>query len=230
MFKRMLLVCLLVLGLVIGVAGANSFDSVYDKNPDCFMSLDYTLYKGPAPDVWIVTSGNKMFERKYLRSAGDIWRSGSTYKEEIALCCAAGTVEPAWLCPAKVPATVSRVVIEAVPELEPKVFIVYFDFDSITITSEATETLEVAVSYAQEAGYSKILLASSCDFRGSDAYNIELGERRATAVEYWFIEQGITTDFFSVTNNGDRFSPLRFMKGIFCADCWSDRKVEITIE
>jgi outer membrane protein OmpA-like peptidoglycan-associated protein len=86
------------------------------------------------------------------------------------------------------------------------------------------------VNYAQIFGYAKLEFVASCDYRGSDAYNMDLGKRRAAAVQHWLIENGLNVDTFSVVNNGDRFSPTRIMKGLFCPDCWEDRKVEITIE
>jgi len=227
MFKRLVIACLLVFGVAIGGAGATDFDAMYDKGPECFMSLDYLLYKGPAPDVWVIASTDTLIHRKYLREGGDVWRGATANREEVLPCCAGKTVAPAWFCPAPEPVPV---VVEAVTPMEPKTFVVFFDFDKDVLKKDAVSTLTEAVEYAQEFGYSQIKLVSSCDFRGSDAYNMDLGKRRATAVEHWLIENGISTSAFDVTNNGDRLSPDRFMKGKYCADCWEDRKVEVTVE
>jgi outer membrane protein OmpA-like peptidoglycan-associated protein len=227
MIKQMLIACLLVFGLAVGGSGAADFDVKYDTDPECFMSFDYINHNGPAPQVWVVTSTDSVYKRKYLRLDGKVWRDRNQTVEEALPCCAGRTIAPVWLCPEPEPVAVVAPVTMAVG---PKVFVVYFDFDKDLITDEAEATLLDALQYAQENGYESIALVASCDFRGSDAYNIELGERRATAVEHWLIENGISPAVFEVENNGDRLSPDRIMKGRYCADCWEDRKVEVTIE
>lgn len=227
MFRKILLIGLVMFGLIAGSAMASDFNAVYDKAPECFMSLDYTLYQGAAPNVWVVKYNKPMFERKYLREGGDIWRNAGVMQEEALPCGTAKTAIPAWFCPEPAPVVLAAV---TPPPVVPKTFIVYFDFDKSVLTNDSVATLTAAVSYAQEHGYSQIELASFCDFRGSDDYNVGLSERRSTAVQHWMIENGIGTSGFEVEDNGEFKSMIKKLDGRYCATCWEDRRVEITIK
>jgi outer membrane protein OmpA-like peptidoglycan-associated protein len=227
MFKKILLVCLLVLGIGIGGAGATDFYAKYDKEAECFMSLDYTLYQGAAPNVWVVKYNKPMFERKYLREGGDIWRNAGVQQEEALPCGTAKTAIPAWFCPE--PAPVVLAAVTPPPVFEPKTFVVYFDFDKDIIRADQEDVLKEAAEYAAANGEAFVELKAFCDFRGTNDYNVGLGERRAVAVEHWLIENGTAAERFDVYNFGEDESPVRQLAGKFCKDCWSDRRVEITI-
>lgn len=226
MFKKLLFVSLIIVGLIAGPVMASDFTAKYDRPAECFMSLDYMDYQGPAPTVWFVDKVTSSYGRNYIRAEGDIWRNRHGYKDEVVKVFNNKTVVDAWLCP-------EIVMVVATPPpavFEVKSFVVHFDFDEDIIKSEEMPIVEEAAAYAAEWPGSDVLLDAFCDFRGSDAYNVGLGERRAAAVEHTLIENGVSAGRLDVVNNGDRMSPMRIMKGIFCVDCWEDRRVKITIE
>lgn len=228
MLKKMLLISLVILGLVAGSAVAAEFTPKYDREAECFMSLDYLDYMGPAPTIWFVDQATPQFGRNYIRQEGDVWRTRNGYKDEVVKVFAGRTAMDAWLCPEMVLAAVTPPPPALLPL--PKTFIVYFDFDKSVIKKDQVHVLEEAVQYAQESGFSQIQLASFCDFRGSVDYNAGLSKRRSTAVQHWLIENGMGTDAFSVEDNGKLKSLVRALKGKYCATCWEDRRVEITLE
>jgi peptidoglycan-associated lipoprotein len=67
-----------------------------------------------------------------------------------------------------------------------KVFVnVYFDFDSSTLSEAARQALAKDFALIKKNPQSGIRVEGHCDERGSDEYNLALGERRAqTAVSY----------------------------------------------
>jgi len=81
---------------------------------------------------------------------------------------------------------------------------VYFAYDS-SILSEATkETLMENISWIQSnVQVTSIELEGHCDTMGSEAYNIGLGRRRATAVKNFLVEQGIASDRLSIISYGE---------------------------
>jgi len=229
MFKKIMLVCLLVLGVGIGGSGAADFNPVYDKGPDCFMSLDYEGSKGLAASALFINQDLPDYGRKYLRNDGRLWRETGMGAVETIPVFLGKSVGPAWYCQAPKPEPVVYVAPE--PEFEPKSFVVFFDFDKDEIREDQVAILEEASAYAAEFGEASIYLDAFCDFRGSDEYNVDLGARRAEAVANWMIANGIDPNQFGKTfNYGDSESPVRDLEGVYCAECWQDRKVEISIE
>jgi len=141
-------------------------------------------------------------------------------------CFESNTVDAAWLCPEYIKEIMP--VVKA--PTEKKVFYVYFDFNKSNIKDEQVPILKAAIDYAKLGGTVDIKLETSCDFRGSVAYNFKLGEDRADAVALWFADNGLDLPI-SIDNYGEERSMIRsLVNGIFCPDCWADRKVKVTVE
>ncbi len=60
---------------------------------------------------------------------------------------------------------------------------VYFDFDRFNIKESERSKLQEASKYFQEHTNQRILLEGHCDWRGTDEYNLSLGDRRANAAK-----------------------------------------------
>jgi len=65
----------------------------------------------------------------------------------------------------------------------PNERVIYFDFDSDLIRSEARAVLEAHAAYLSAHSNVRIRLEGHADERGSREYNLALGERRAEAVK-----------------------------------------------
>jgi peptidoglycan-associated lipoprotein len=59
---------------------------------------------------------------------------------------------------------------------------VYFDFDKSVVKPEFADTVKQQADFMLGNSNDAVELEGNCDERGSDEYNLALGERRATAV------------------------------------------------
>ena len=77
---------------------------------------------------------------------------------------------------------------------------VYFDFDQFTLSSEARQTLANNAKYMQATS---VVIEGHCDERGSDEYNLALGESRALAAKNYLVSLGINENRLSVISYGE---------------------------
>jgi len=74
-----------------------------------------------------------------------------------------------------------------------KVRIIYFDYDKADLKSEARERLRSAAQWLTQGQYRSIVfrIEGNCDPRGTEEYNIGLGERRAQAAREFLGSLGV---------------------------------------
>ncbi len=68
---------------------------------------------------------------------------------------------------------------------------VHFDFDKSDIRPDAAEVLKRKAAWLKENAAVKVIIEGHCDERGTDAYNLALGERRATSAKKYLAALGI---------------------------------------
>jgi len=68
---------------------------------------------------------------------------------------------------------------------------VFFRFNSVTIDDAGKQALNTNAGTVKNARVKRIVVEGHCDERGSAAYNLVLGEKRAAAIEQYFSELGI---------------------------------------
>jgi peptidoglycan-associated lipoprotein len=69
---------------------------------------------------------------------------------------------------------------------------VYFDYDKSTIRSDQRENLRADGDIIESRkDLAVVTLQGNCDERGSEEYNLALGERRAAAVKKYLVDLGI---------------------------------------
>jgi peptidoglycan-associated lipoprotein len=68
---------------------------------------------------------------------------------------------------------------------------VHFDYDSSNLSTDARETLEKNAKAVKENRKMRVLVEGHCDERGSNEYNIALGERRSRAVIDYLVNLGV---------------------------------------
>lgn len=88
---------------------------------------------------------------------------------------------------------------QAVPSLER----IYFNFDRYDLSSEAQAILVNNAEYLKANPAEKVRIEGHCDERGSDEYNLALGERRALAAQKYLESLGIASDRLSVISYGE---------------------------
>ncbi len=68
---------------------------------------------------------------------------------------------------------------------------VYFNFDDSMLRGDAVVVAENDGSFLSQHSNVKVLIEGHCDDRGSEIYNLALGERRANTVREALIKQGV---------------------------------------
>ncbi len=104
-----------------------------------------------------------------------------------------------------------------------------FDYDKATIREDASTRLRDDVGVIRDilANYpsQKLLIEGHCDERGSEEYNMALGDRRAKAAEEFLASMGIPSSQLTIVSMGkDR--PVCTDK---TEDCWQrNRRAHVT--
>lgn len=80
---------------------------------------------------------------------------------------------------------------------------VRFDFDSSAITEEEQKKLQGNAEWMKKYSDVKVVIEGHCDQRGSNEYNLSLGERRANAVKQALVNMGITASRLTTTSFGE---------------------------
>ena len=71
---------------------------------------------------------------------------------------------------------------------------IYFDFDSSALSPDAMAMLERNAENIKKVPSAIIQIAGHCDERGTQEYNLALGERRALSVRNYLIQLGVSSD------------------------------------
>jgi len=79
---------------------------------------------------------------------------------------------------------------------------IFFDYDRFTLRSDARTTLEANARVLMAWNGTKLLIEGNCDERGTLAYNLVLGERRAQSVKRYLQELGIPESRLHITSYG----------------------------
>jgi peptidoglycan-associated lipoprotein len=97
---------------------------------------------------------------------------------------------------------------------------VYFDFDQYTVRTEAQAVLEANARALKQDRAVKIMIEGHCDERGTLAYNMVLGERRANAAKRYLQELGVPASQLETVSYGKERP--------FCAEhseaCWQSNR------
>jgi len=80
---------------------------------------------------------------------------------------------------------------------------IYFDFDSALLTGPATQRLMGKADYLRQHADVTVTVEGHCDARGTEAYNIALGQRRAEAVKRFLLELGIRPERVETISYGE---------------------------
>ena len=80
---------------------------------------------------------------------------------------------------------------------------IYFDFDQFTLSAEARKTLADNAEYLKANSGTQVVIEGHCDERGSDEYNLALGESRALAARNYLVSLGISAKQLSVISYGE---------------------------
>jgi peptidoglycan-associated lipoprotein len=80
---------------------------------------------------------------------------------------------------------------------------VYFDFDSYSLSQDARHALHSNYKWLAKNPVFKAQIEGHCDERGSDHYNLALGELRAKAAMKYLLTLGVSADRLSIISYGE---------------------------
>ena len=97
---------------------------------------------------------------------------------------------------------------------------VFFAYDATTLTDEARASLQKNSDWMKRWASTKIMVEGHADSRGTNEYNLALGERRADAVRDYLVSLGLAADRVTIVSKGEE-QP-------FCSDenesCWQQNR------
>lgn len=79
---------------------------------------------------------------------------------------------------------------------------IHFDFDKATIRPGDAELLDQKIPLLQVNPSLRIRIAGNCDERGSDEYNLALGNRRAITAKQYLVSHGIDASRLEAVSYG----------------------------
>jgi peptidoglycan-associated lipoprotein len=109
---------------------------------------------------------------------------------------------------------------EADADIQP----VRFDYDSAQLSSESLDVLKANAAVLKTRKGYEFLVAGHCDERGTVAYNLALGQKRAKEVRDYYIRLGV---------DGRRIATISYGKEqSVCSEqteeCWSNNRRAVT--
>ena len=80
---------------------------------------------------------------------------------------------------------------------------IYFDFDKQSLRDDARATLDRKIPLFQANPDMRIRISGHADERGSDEYNLALGQRRAASAKEYLVQRGINASRIDVASYGE---------------------------
>ncbi len=93
---------------------------------------------------------------------------------------------------------------DSAPEMEQ--FInedIHFNYDSAALSDEAQEILKRKAAWLRENSEKYVTIEGHCDERGTNEYNLALGDRRAQSAKAFLTDIGISKDRLSTISYGE---------------------------
>lgn len=85
---------------------------------------------------------------------------------------------------------------------EKPLTMIYFDYDKYNIRPDAVPVLEANAGWLKKFRTAKILIEGHCDERGTEEYNLALGEKRAKSTMDYLVSLGISADRIRIISYG----------------------------
>ena len=97
---------------------------------------------------------------------------------------------------------------------------IHFNFDQYGLDSNSKKVLEQNATYLKNNPDMRVQIQGHCDERGTNNYNIALGERRAHSTKKYLVTQGVNSHQVNIISYGEE-KP-------FCSDsnenCWHQNR------
>ncbi|MDD5304909.1 MAG: OmpA family protein [Elusimicrobia bacterium] len=109
-------------------------------------------------------------------------------------------------------------------DVDPDIQPVHFDYDSAQLSAETLDVLKANAAVMKTRKGVEFLVAGHCDDRGTVAYNLALGQKRAKEVRDYYIRLGV---------DGRKVATISYGKeqpncSEATEDCWSKNRRAVT--
>jgi peptidoglycan-associated lipoprotein len=97
---------------------------------------------------------------------------------------------------------------------------IFFDFDKYDIRPTDAKTLDANASWLKSNPNHLVLIEGHCDERGTNEYNLALGERRAKSTMNYLVSQGVQASRITIISYGEE-RPTCTQKN---EECWAKNR------
>jgi peptidoglycan-associated lipoprotein len=80
---------------------------------------------------------------------------------------------------------------------------ILFEFDSASLSVEAQEILRAKAAWLRENPRARVIIEGHCDERGTNEYNLALGDRRAFSAKAFLVDLGIDESRLTTISYGE---------------------------
>jgi peptidoglycan-associated lipoprotein len=105
-------------------------------------------------------------------------------------------------------------------ELTKEFGVVYFHYDEADLTEAAKATLQKNSDLLRRWTSIRVLIEGHADSRGTNEYNLALGERRSSAARDYIISLGIPASRITIVSKGEEAPTCRDE----AESCWSQNR------
>ncbi len=93
---------------------------------------------------------------------------------------------------------------------------IFYDYNKSELREDARQVLDKALYTLEKNQNTDILITGNADQRGSNEYNLKLGERRADTVKQYLLEQGLPEARIRILSRGklDAMAPTNDLEGM----------------
>ncbi len=132
-------------------------------------------------------------------------------------------VQKVFFCPPPPKAAEEKAAVVPPPPVVPgvdKLDAIYFDFDKYDLKPAARDTLKKNADWLAKNKDKKVVVEGNCDERGTNEYNMALGQRRAESASKYLNTLGVRADRISTISYGED-RPLCKESN---EECWSKNR------
>ena len=97
---------------------------------------------------------------------------------------------------------------------------IYFEFDKSTLTPAAQDNLMKKAAWLRANQNSAVTIEGHCDERGTNEYNLALGDRRADSAKSFLVDLGIAVSRLTTVSYGEE----RPVCSQHNEECWSKNR------
>jgi len=103
---------------------------------------------------------------------------------------------------------------------------ILFEYDKYDVKDTYKQTLQSVASWMSKNTTARLSLEGHCDERGTNEYNLALGDRRAKAVKDYLVSLGVASGRIDVISYGEE-KPVCSLQ---TEDCWAkNRRAHFTV-